>query len=65
MTQTPRHPSVNNPTSASSPGDEVPPGTPGAGENICRRCGGTGKIQAQTCPECEGTGKVTTAVGGA
>lgn len=44
--------------------DEVPAGTPGAGENMCRRCAGTGMIDGRTCPECGGTGKVTTPIGG-
>lgn len=44
--------------------DEVPPGTPGAAENICRRCSGTGRIDGGTCPDCAGTGIVTTPVGG-
>lgn len=45
--------------------DAVPPGTPASGENICRRCKGTGKIEGEACPDCKGTGKVTTPVGGA
>jgi hypothetical protein len=44
--------------------DAVPPGTPGSGENICRRCSGTGTIGGQVCPECNGSGKVVTPVGG-
>jgi hypothetical protein len=44
--------------------DEVPAGTPGAGEHICRRCAGTGMIDGRTCPDCGGTGKVTTPIGG-
>ncbi|RWL19814.1 MAG: hypothetical protein EOR57_13800 [Mesorhizobium sp.] len=44
--------------------DEVPPGTPGAGEHMCHRCAGTGMIDGRTCPECGGTGKVTTPIGG-
>jgi hypothetical protein len=44
--------------------DEVSAGTPGAGENICRRCAGTGMIDGRTCPECGGTGKVMTPIGG-
>ena len=50
-----------------APGDEAPAGTPGTGENVCRRCGGTGRIEAsgQRCPECAGTGRVTTGIGGA
>ena len=45
--------------------DAVPPGTPFTGENVCRRCGGTGEIDGETCPDCKGTGKVVTPVGGA
>jgi RecJ-like exonuclease len=46
--------------------EAVKPGTPGAGENTCRRCHGTGKqSDGTTCPECLGTGKVTTPLGGA
>lgn len=45
--------------------EQVPEGTKGAGENVCRRCGGTGKVEGATCPDCAGTGKVTTPVGGA
>jgi len=45
--------------------DEVPEGTPYAAENICRRCGGSGKADGAACPDCKGTGKVLTPVGGA
>lgn len=48
-----------------SPGDEAPPGTPGTGENLCRRCGGSGQLQGQACPDCSGTGRVTVGIGGA
>jgi hypothetical protein len=44
--------------------DAVSPGTPGAGENVCRRCGGTGEIDGAPCPDCRGTGQVTTPIGG-
>lgn len=44
--------------------EKVPPGAPGAGENVCRRCKGTGRVDDATCPECAGTGKVTTGIGG-
>ncbi|MDG3444222.1 hypothetical protein [Nitrospirillum amazonense] len=44
--------------------DAVRPGTPGAGENICRRCGGTGRVDGAPCPDCGGTGRVVTPVGG-
>jgi RecJ-like exonuclease len=45
--------------------DKVPADEPGAGENICRKCEGTGKVDGETCPECGGSGKVATPVGGA
>lgn len=44
--------------------EKVPPGTPGSGEEICRKCGGTGKVDDRTCPECGGTGKITAPIGG-
>jgi DnaJ-class molecular chaperone len=50
---------------ATSPGDEAPVGTPGTGENVCPRCGGTGRLGASACPECGGTGKVNVGIGGA
>jgi DnaJ-class molecular chaperone len=52
-------------TDPAKPGDEAPPGTSGTGENLCRACGGSGKIADKTCAECQGTGKVTTGIGGA
>ncbi len=45
--------------------DAVPPGTPNAAENTCRRCSGSGRINGSECPDCGGTGKVLTPVGGA
>lgn len=49
-----------------SPGDEAPVGTPGSGEDVCPRCGGSGRLEGgATCPECEGTGKVNVGIGGA
>ncbi len=49
-----------------SPGDEALPGTVGTGENACRCCGGSGKMDDGTeCKECSGTGKVNVAIGGA
>jgi hypothetical protein len=47
-----------------NPGDDAPPGTPGTGEDICRDCHGSGRIDGKTCPACGGTGKVTEGVGG-
>lgn len=46
------------------PGDEAPPGAPGSGEDLCKRCGGTGRIGAEACPECNGTGTITAGIGG-
>jgi DnaJ-class molecular chaperone len=45
--------------------DAVPPGSTGAGENLCRRCAGSGKVDGEACPECGGSGKVATPIGGA
>jgi DnaJ-class molecular chaperone len=51
--------------SAMSPGDQVPPGTAGSGENICPDCGGRGRLRSgQQCPTCDGTGVVIEVVGG-
>jgi len=41
-----------------SPGDDARPGTPGTGENVCPKCGGSGKVAGAPCPKCEGTGVV-------
>jgi DnaJ-class molecular chaperone len=55
-----------------NPGDEVPPGSPGSGENICPQCRGSGKLQGEgdgegegECPNCGGTGKIIQGIGGA
>jgi DnaJ-class molecular chaperone len=45
--------------------DQVSEDTPGAGEDVCRKCGGTGRSDGATCPDCDGTGKITTPIGGA
>lgn len=70
----PEHPLSSPVTALHEPGgravtddpnpDEVPADAPGAGENICRACGGSGKVEGKTCAECEGSGKVTTGIGG-
>jgi hypothetical protein len=57
--------STDDPTRDMTPGDEAPQGTPGAGENICPACGGSGKLDGATCPTCAGTGVVIEEVGGA
>ena len=46
------------------PGDEVPPETGHAAEDICPRCGGEGSVDGEQCSECEGTGRVVKAIGG-
>ncbi len=48
-----------------APGDQAPPGTPGTGENVCPRCGGSGRIGETGCPDCAGTGRVIAGIGGA
>lgn len=55
----------SGPAAPTSPGDDAPPGTPGTGENVCPRCGGSGQAHGATCPECSGTGKVNVGIGGA
>ena len=47
-----------------NPGDEAPPGTPGAGEDLCRDCAGTGRRDGVKCPTCNGTGRITEGIGG-
>lgn len=48
-----------------APGDQAPAGTPGTGEDVCARCGGSGRIGETECPDCLGTGKVIVGIGGA
>ena len=48
-----------------NPGDDATAGTPGTGENICRKCNGSGRAANGPCPSCDGSGKVTAAVSGA
>lgn len=45
-------------------GDQVPPGTEGAGENICPDCGGSGRREGVACTTCGGTGRVVETIGG-
>ena len=45
-------------------GDEAEPGTPGSGENLCRACHGTGRLEGKECPICGGTGKIVEGIGG-
>jgi len=48
-----------------APGDEAPPGTPGTGEAVCRRCGGSGRKAGRPCANCAGSGRITRGIGGA
>lgn len=53
------------PSKPLKPGDEAPAGTPGTGENLCRECGGSGRLEGGAeCRACDGTGKVTVGLGG-
>ncbi|WP_182915648.1 hypothetical protein [Massilia cavernae] len=46
------------------PGDDAEPGTPGAGEDICDKCSGTGSMPDGTpCANCGGTGRVIEGIG--
>jgi DnaJ-class molecular chaperone len=47
-----------------NPGDAAPPGTPGAGENVCPDCKGSGRLDNAPCQTCGGTGKVIEGIGG-
>jgi DnaJ-class molecular chaperone len=47
-----------------NPGDEAAPGTPGAGENVCPDCKGSGRLNNAPCKTCGGTGKVIEGIGG-
>jgi hypothetical protein len=47
-----------------NPGDEGPLDVEGVGENLCRRCGGEGKVEGDRCPECNGSGRVAEGIGG-
>jgi hypothetical protein len=53
------------PNDKQKPSDEVLPGTPQAGEHICRRCNGRGRLNEGPCPTCRGTGKITAPIGDA
>ncbi len=46
-----------------APGDQAPAGTPGTGEGVCPRCGGSGRIGETACPDCAGTGQVIEGIG--
>ena len=50
---------------ARRPGDEARPGSKQSGEQICPRCGGSGRIAGAPCESCAGTGRITAIVGDA
>jgi DnaJ-class molecular chaperone len=56
---------MSEPGSGMAPGDEAPRGTPGAGENLCPVCSGSGQVDGKACENCEGSGVVIEEVGGA
>ena len=47
-----------------NPGDDARAGTPGAGENVCPDCKGSGRLSNAPCKTCGGTGKVIEGIGG-
>ena len=48
-----------------NPGDVAEPGTPGTGEDICDKCGGTGSMpDGSECTNCGGTGRIMEGIGG-
>jgi hypothetical protein len=50
---------------AAAPGDEAAPGSEGTGENVCPRCGGSGRTEGgERCEACGGTGTITEGIGG-
>lgn len=51
-------------TTPTNPGDDAAPGTPGTGEDLCPRCGGSGELDGGECPNCGGSGKVIEGIGG-
>ncbi len=56
---------ASDPQRSPAPGDEVPPGTEGAAEDVCPQCGGSGRLDnGESCPNCNGTGVIIRAVGG-
>lgn len=65
MASTPTGSTDSMPSGGMNPGDEAPEGTPGTGEDICRKCGGSGRAGDSECPSCQGSGKVIVGVGGA
>ena len=55
---------AERPVGETRPGDEAPPDSPSAGEDICPACGGSGRTDEGPCGNCNGTGRVMSTVGG-
>ncbi|MFD0666242.1 hypothetical protein ACT80S_00850 [Ramlibacter sp. MAHUQ-53] len=55
---------IELPAAPMAPGDQAPAGTPGTGEGVCPRCGGSGRIGETECPDCLGTGRIIEGIGG-
>jgi RecJ-like exonuclease len=55
---------MQEPKDSLNPGDEASSDTPGAGEDACRACHGTGIVEGEQCTICGGTGKVMQGIGG-
>lgn len=52
-------------TTPLNPGDEAAPGTPGAGEDVCPVCQGSGKgTDGTPCANCGGSGTIQEGIGG-
>jgi RecJ-like exonuclease len=64
MTSTPKDQAASDQTKL-NPGDQAEPGTPGAGENVCPECKGSGRVGAAPCQTCGGTGTIIEGIGGA
>jgi hypothetical protein len=59
-------PPAGESTTPPVPVGEAAPGTPGAGEDFCPVCGGSGKDVSGSCrANCDGTGRVIVGIGGA
>ena len=55
---------MSDPQPPLNPGDDAPEGTPGVAENLCRVCGGSGRLGEAACSTCGGTGVVEEGIGG-
>jgi RecJ-like exonuclease len=55
---------MQEPKDSPKPADEAPPDAPGAGEDVCRACHGSGIVEGKQCTACAGTGKVIQGIGG-